>query len=154
MYRYEDAGLRNVWLASGYTVKKTPYGAAVAIQDVEGLTGAICRALANKPGRLTGAEFRYLRLHLGLSQKALAKGLGNTEQAVALWEKKGRIPLWADKQVRLLMIAHADGNEPVRKALERLAVVDRLVGSRLVVEETRRGWRSRYEALETTESTR
>lgn len=145
MYRYDDAGLRNVWLVNGYRVRKTAYGKAVAIENVEGLTRAICRALAVKPGRLTGSEFRYLRLHLGLSQKALAKLLGNTEQAVALWEKRGRIPLWADKHLRLLLLAHAEGNEPLARAMERLNVVERLVGSRLVVEETKRGWKSRFE---------
>jgi len=150
MYKYDDAGLRNVWLANGYTVRKTRYGKAVAIENVEGLTRAICRALASKPGRLTGAEFRYLRLHLGLSQKALGKAFGNTEQAIALWEKKGRIPLWADKHLRLLVIAKEDGNEPLGRALERLDIVERLVSSRLVVEETRRGWKTRFEDEEKT----
>lgn len=150
MYKYDDAGLRNVWLANGYTVRKTRYGKAVAIENVDGLTRAICRALASKPGRLTGAEFRYLRLHLGLSQKALGKAFGNTEQAIALWEKKGRIPLWADKHLRLLVIAKEDGNEPLGRALERLDIVERLVSSRLVVEETRRGWKTRFEDEEKT----
>lgn len=150
MYKYDDAGLRNVWLANGYTVRKTRYGKAVAIENVEGLTRAICRALASKPGRLTGAEIRYLRLHLGLSQKALGKAFGNTEQAIALWEKKGRIPLWADKHLRLLVIAKEDGNEPLGRALERLDIVERLVSSRLVVEETRRGWKTRFEDEEKT----
>lgn len=145
MYKYDDAGLRNVWLVNGHRFRKTAYGKAVAIENVEGLTRAICRALANKPGRLTGSEFRYLRLHLGHSQKSLAGMSGNTEQAVSLWEKKGRIPLWADKHLRLLLIAHDDGNEPMSRALERLKVVERLKTTRLVVEETRRGWKSRYE---------
>jgi DNA-binding transcriptional regulator YiaG len=145
MYKFDDAGLRNVWLANGYTIRKTAYGKSVAIENVDGLTRAICRALAGKPGRLTGSEFRYLRLHLGLSQKALGKAFGNTEQAIALWEKKGRIPLWADKHLRLLVIAKEDGNEPLGRALERLDVVERLISTRLVVEETRRGWKTRFE---------
>lgn len=145
MYKYQDAGLRNVWLVNGYTLKKTPYGKAVAVDDLEGLTWAICAALCRKPGRLTGAEFRYLRLHLRLSQRSLAKLLGNTEQAVALWERKGRIPLWADKLIRLYWAEREEGNEPIRKAMERLNVVERLVASRIVVEDTRRGWRSRVE---------
>ena len=150
MYGYDDAGLRNVWLKNGYSVRATKYGNAVAIENVDGLTRAICRALASKPGRLTGAEFRYLRLHLGLSQKALGKAFGNTEQAIALWEKKGRIPLWADKHLRLLVIAKEDGNEPLGRALERLDIVERLFSSRLVVEETRRGWKTRFEDEEKT----
>ena len=30
MYHYTDGGLRNVWLANGYEIKKTPYGEGVA----------------------------------------------------------------------------------------------------------------------------
>ena len=145
MYHYEDGGLRNVWLVNGFTVKKTPYGKAVAIEDVPGLTRAICVALVGKVGRLSGAEFRYLRVHLRLSQKSLAKCFGNTEQAVALWEKTGRVPLWADKLVRILWKSQDDGNETVRKVVERTNLIERLVEQKIVVEETRRGWRGRVE---------
>lgn len=93
MYHYEDGGLKNVWLVNGFTIKKTPYGKAVSIEDVPGLTHAICAALAGKIGRLSGAEFRYLRLHLRLSQKSLAQCFGNTEQAVALWGKNRACPI-------------------------------------------------------------
>jgi putative transcriptional regulator len=143
LYRFNDAGLKNVWLLNGYTIKRTRYGDAVAIQDVEGLTRVICKALVRKIGRLNGAEFRYLRLHLRLSQKALAKLLGNTEQSVANWEKRGRVPLWADKHIRILWQAAQEGNETVKRVVDRLNDVERLVNQRIVVEETRRGWRSR-----------
>jgi DNA-binding transcriptional regulator YiaG len=145
LYRFSDAGLKNVWLVNGYTRKRTRYGEAIAIQDVEGLTRVICRALARKVGRLNGAEFRYLRLHLRLSQKALAKLLGNTEQSVANWEKRGRVPLWADKHIRILWQAAQEGNETVKRVVARLNDVERLLNQRIVVEETARGWRSRVE---------
>jgi DNA-binding transcriptional regulator YiaG len=145
LYRFSDAGLKNVWLMNGYTIKRTRYGDAVAIQNVAGLTRVICRALVRKSGRLNGAEFRYLRLHLRLSQKALAKLLGNTEQSVANWEKRGRVPLWADKHIRILWQAAEDGNETVKHVVARLNDVERLLHQRIVVEETRRGWRSRVE---------
>jgi DNA-binding transcriptional regulator YiaG len=102
MHRFDDAGLRNVWLLNGYKIVKTPYGLAVSYHDLDGLTRTICAALVKKSGRLTGVEFRYLRLHLRFSQNALARILGNTEQSVANWEKKGRVPLWADKHLRIL----------------------------------------------------
>lgn len=53
MYHYTDGGLRNVWLANGYTKQKTPFGEGVAIQDVEGLTRAICTMLTKRAGVLT-----------------------------------------------------------------------------------------------------
>ena len=127
MQKFEDAGLQNVWLANGFATKETPYGRAVAVNDVPGLTRAICAALSGKIGRLSGAEFRYLRLHLRLSQKSLAQCFGNTEQAVALWEKTGRVPLWADKHLRILWKAQEAGNETVKKVVERINLIDQLI---------------------------
>ena len=39
-YRYTESGLTNVWLANGYTIRKTKYGEGVSVQDVDGLTRA------------------------------------------------------------------------------------------------------------------
>ncbi len=88
MYRYTDGGLKNVWLANGYEIRKSRYGKGVSIKNLDGLCVAICLALAKKPSPLTGTEFRYIR-SAGLlqSQAGLAKLLGNNEQAVALWER-------------------------------------------------------------------
>ena len=145
LYHFDDAGLNNVWLANGYTLRDTPYGSAVAIEDIEGLTRVICQALVRKPGRLVGSEFRYLRLHLRLSQKSLAKLFGNTEQSVANWEKRGRVPLWADKHIRLLWEAAQNGQETVKRVVDRINEVERLVHQRIILTETRTGWRSRVE---------
>ena len=145
MYKFTDGGLRNVWLANGFTIKKTAYGNAVAIEDVPGLTRAICAALTKKPGRLTGAEFRYLRLHLRSSQKALGQLFGNSEQAVAIWEKTGKIPLLADKHLRLLWAEHDNGNEVIKRVMDRLNIVERVTQSRIVLRETRTGWKSKVE---------
>ena len=71
MLKYDDAGLRNVWLANGYEMHDTAHGKAVSYHDIHGLTRAVCAALVDKPGPLSGAEFRYLRLHLRLSQVSL-----------------------------------------------------------------------------------
>ena len=145
MYKFTDGDLRNVWLANGFTVKKTPYGDAVAIEDVPGLTRAICAALTKKPGRLAGAEFRYLRLYLRLSKKALGQLFGNTEQAVAIWEKTGKIPLLADKHLRLLWAEHDNGNETIKVLMDRLNIVEQVTQSRIVLRETRTGWKSKVE---------
>jgi putative transcriptional regulator len=151
MLKYDDGGLRNVWLANGYEVHKTAYGKALSFHDVHGLTRAISGALTAKPGRLTGAEFRYLRLHLRLSQASLGKLLGVTEQSVALWEKRGRIPVLADKHLRLLWTEKHNGNEPIVRAMERLNDVERLVHQKIVVKETpRKGWTAQSEDLEAT----
>ena len=66
-FHYTACGLANVWLANGYTLKTTRHGAAVAVNDVDGLHQLIANTLIDKPGRLTGKEFRFLRTQLGLS---------------------------------------------------------------------------------------
>ena len=147
MYRWDDMGLKNVWLANGYTLQDTPYGRGVSFKDVEGLTRAVCLALARKPGKLSGTEFRYLRqAGLSMSQPSLGKVLGVDAQSIASWEKSGKLPKWANRMIRLVFEAHADGDVAIRRVVERINDIDRLVNRRIVLEQTaRRGWRARSE---------
>ena len=141
MYHYTDGGLRNVWLANGYEIKQTPYGEGVSFHNLDGLTQTICMALTNKASLLTGAEFRYIRsAGMLLSQPALGKLMGIDGQSVARWEKTSKVPQWADKLVRLLYTAQAEGNEPIAKAVERIKIVERLVKQKIVVKESRGQW--------------
>ena len=68
MYHFTDGGLKNVWLGNGYEERQTKYGKAVSFHGLDGLIAAICNALSEKKSKLTGAEFRYLRSNMGLSQ--------------------------------------------------------------------------------------
>ena len=141
MYHYTDGGLRNVWLANGYEIKQTPYGEGVSFHNLDGLTKSICMALTNKASLLTGAEFRYIRsAGMLLSQPALGKLMGIDGQSVARWEKTSKVPRWADKLVRLLYTAQAEGNEPIANAVERIKIVERLVKQKIVVKESRGQW--------------
>jgi len=143
MHHYTDGGLRNVWLANGYEIKKTPHGDGVAFQNLDGLTRSITMALTRKASLLTGAEFRYIRsAGMLLSQPALGKLMGIDGQSVARWEKTSKVPRWADKLVRLLYTAQAEGSEPIAKAVERLQTVERLVKQKIVVKESRGQWRA------------
>lgn len=149
MLQFDDGGLRNVWLANGYEVRQTRHGKAVIYHDLDGLVHSICQALTHKEGWLTGAEFRYLRLNLGLSQASLGKLLDVTEQSVAGWEKRGRIPRLADKHLRLLWLEKHNGNEPIARTMARLNEVERLVQQRIVVRErARKGWVATAEPAE------
>ena len=121
MYHYTDCGLRNVWLANGFRRRKTPYGPGVAIEGLPALHRAIGLWLVKKPRRLTGAEIRFLRKELDLSQKALAEIVGQTEQTVSLWERRGRIPKTADRFIRALYREAAEGNAQIRDLVARLA---------------------------------
>ena len=143
MYHFTDGGLRNVWLRNGYTLRETPYGKAVSFQDGDGLVRAVCLALTRKAGKLTGVELRYIRSSgFLMSQPSLAKLLGVDGQTVARWEKSGKVPKWADKLVRLLYAAHAEGHETIRAVVDRINDVDRLVNQSITLEATAQGWAS------------
>ena len=154
MLQYTDGGLRNVWLANGYEVKNTLFGEGVVIHDLDGLAKTICLTLTEKPGVLTGVEFRYIRsAGMLLSQPALGRLMGSDGQSVARWEKTGRVPRWADKLLRLLFVAHAKGNEPIRRAVERIKTVERLVGQRIVVLDLKAHWEPDVKVNESSQLT-
>lgn len=112
MHHYTDGGLKNVWLQNDFELGSTPYGKGIAIHDVEGLTKAICLSLAAKTSSLSGIEFRYIRsAGMLLSQAGLGAMMGADVQSVARWEKHGRLPKRADKMIRVLYLAHTDGDQ-------------------------------------------
>jgi DNA-binding transcriptional regulator YiaG len=125
MYHYTESGLRNVWLVNGYTVKQTPYGETVSIQDVQGLHRYIGSVIAHRP-KLTGPELRFLRKEMGMSQKALADFVGTTEQSVSLWERRGRIPKAEDRLIKLAYLEMIDkkGNVKIKDTITRLNELD------------------------------
>ena len=123
MYHYTECGLQNVWLENGYKRHKTPYGGGVAIDDVEGLHAAIGRVIARRP-RLTGAELRFLRKEMEMSQRALADLLGTSEQNVSLWERRGRVPQYARRLVKAIYVEHLEGHVQIRKMIDALIAQD------------------------------
>ena len=143
MYHYTDLGLQNVWLANGYEERETPYGKAIAIRDVKGLHHEICRRLIAYKAHFSGAEFRFIRKELDLSQVRLAEILGNDAQSVALWERRGRVPVWADRFIRALYREYADGNAKIVELVDRLKEVDQVEHERLTFERTGRGWKAK-----------
>lgn len=120
MYHYVESGLPNVWLSNGFVVKETAYGESVAITDVKGLHDVIGKSIAEKPAALTGAEFRFLRKELGLSQERLADIVGLTSQAVAIWEKTDKIPTVNDRYLRGLYLEAKTGEADLMAAINSI----------------------------------
>lgn len=142
MYHYQECGLNNIYLKNGYHEIDTPYGKAVSITDAEGLNKAIAHNLITYKPRLTGSEFRFLRKQLELSQAKLAVLLSNTEQAVALWEKKSNIPKWASNMLRMLVSEHLGENQKLMEIIERFNDMDRAeYEDSINFEESNREWR-------------
>lgn len=143
-YHYVDSGLDNVWLENGYAIHQTPYGEGVAIQDSEGLHRAIGAWLIALPKPLNGAELRFIRLELGLTQRDLAAILGATEQSVRRWEKARNRAIHgsADRLLRVLYHDDLDGDGSVRAIVDRLANLDQVESLTGRFRETSAGWRA------------
>jgi DNA-binding transcriptional regulator YiaG len=127
-HHYTDSGLDNVWLESGYTIEENPnYGPLISINNIRGLHEAIGRWLISQPRTLSGAEFRFLRLELDLSQKSLGLILGATEQAVAKWEKARDKPVAnkaAERLLRLAYVNYLDGRPEFSSIIDRITRLD------------------------------
>ncbi len=120
-YHYTESGLDNVKLVNGFELE----GGRLKIHDIEGLHRAIGRWLVSTRKRLSGAEIRFLRHELELSQAMLSFLLGVTERTVLRWEndrsKRNNGNPAAERTLRLLYLEKAFGNLGVSEALELIA---------------------------------
>lgn len=111
MFHYTDGGLNNIWIENGYEIRKSSHGKAIAIHDIDGLTQAICTDLTKKINPLTGKEFRYIRsAGLLMSQDDIGKIIGVDALSVSRWEKRDRLPKWADKLIRQVYLENKSDN--------------------------------------------
>lgn len=118
LYHFKGSGLPNVYLANGFKIEQDrDYGELITIERLPELFMAIAFRLATKEERLTGAEFRFLRKRMELSQSELAKLLLVNEQTVANYEKGKTDPGPADTAVRLLFLAHTADDDNIAQGL-------------------------------------
>lgn len=124
---YTACGLDNVYLLDGFTRVETGRGAVVRVEDEQGLLNAIGAFLVRQKRSLTGAEMRFLRLQLGLSQPRLAQLLGESDQSVARREKEhghSKRQTLQEKVLRFMFEERLGGNEPLEEFLRSLADLD------------------------------
>jgi putative transcriptional regulator len=112
-YRYRASGLDYVFLLNGVTVQDTPYGAMVTIDNVHALHRAIGLRIVESAAPIVGAEFRFLRKHMGLSQRELASLMRTSDQTVANYEKRRTEPGPADAFMRIAYLLHIEPGERV-----------------------------------------
>jgi putative transcriptional regulator len=144
MYHYAESGLDNVWLANGYTIHKTDYGEGVSIENTDALHRAIAVKIIESPAPLTGAEFRFLRVQMELSQRRVADLINADEQAVARWEKARTKPVKgaAERMIRVLAKMYLGDNGSAKQMIERLAELDVIPSpTRVVMRERGKKWR-------------
>ncbi|EEH67923.1 MULTISPECIES: helix-turn-helix domain-containing protein [Acinetobacter] len=131
MYHYTESGLRDVWLVNGYIAKETPYGKVVSFEDVEGLHRVIGINLVTHKPRLSGAEVRFLRKEMNLSQNGLAEILGVSESSVRAWEThRSKIPKPSDRLLRVMYKGSVEKGSDIRNMLDKIAHLDRQMGEK------------------------
>jgi DNA-binding transcriptional regulator YiaG len=142
-YHYTESGLDNIYLVGGVTHHKTVYGEGISITNTDGLHKVIGRWLVDLPKRLNGAELRFLRLEMEVTQRDMAAFLGTTEQTISLWERKRDkpIPGAADRLLRALYSEYVGGDGSVRRMVDRLAHLEQVVHAEAHIRDTRAGWR-------------
>jgi DNA-binding transcriptional regulator YiaG len=143
MYHYTDSGLDNVWLANGYHKHKTAYGEGISIDNTEALHRVIGKWLVSVAKPLNGAELRFIRLELEMTQHDLADRLGTKEQTLRLWEKQRdkEINGSADRLLRALYAEHLGLKKSLWKMLaERLTEEAPRISAKACLRETNRKW--------------
>lgn len=116
-----------VVLLRGVTISACPecQGESVDIPNLAGLHRVIAEAIAKKRAALTGPEFRFLRKHLGHSQKDLAKLIVQDNATISRWETGERSPDGsAERLVRLLVLNNVRAEGPYSEVLESIGVPD------------------------------
>ena len=143
LHHYRLSGLDYVYLVNGFQYHETEYGPGVSIEDIHGLHRAIAQDIVTDRAHLSGAEVRFLRKEMDLSQAGLAVMLGVDAQTVARWEK-GQTDVTgpADRLIRILYLEHLGGNPDVRHLIDTLADLDEIEHGRRCFEETAEGWRT------------
>jgi putative transcriptional regulator len=129
-YHYTASGLDNIYLLNGVTIESTSYGPIVSIENVTGLHHAIGLRIIEKPAPMTGAEFRFLRKQMELTQAELASIMRTSDQTVANYEKGKTAELGpADPFMRVTYLLHIIPEETraevVKAISERLGMSER-----------------------------
>jgi DNA-binding transcriptional regulator YiaG len=141
-YHYLQCGLDSVWLLNGFEIVQTKYGESVRIDRADELDAVIAASLTEKAAPLTGAEFRFLRQQLDMSQKRIGELMGKEAQTVAIWEKSPELNRDVDFLIRhIYRQAILDERQTYVEMVDRLNHLDRVENAgRLKFQETPEGW--------------
>lgn len=122
MYHYTESGLSNIYLLNGFMVENIDGEEYTSIDDMNGLHSVIASAIVDSVRPLKGDEFKFLRVAINLSQKALGVKFGVNEQTVARWEKEeSLLARTADASLRALYLESINVNSSIGLFLEILA---------------------------------
>jgi len=145
-YSYTASGLPYVTL-KGVEVRRCPACGEheVVIPRIEQLHQGIAMAVVSKKSRLTPAEMKFLRKHMGWSGADFARHMGVAPETVSRWEN-GREPMGgvADRLLRLMVVTQAPNREYAIEALAELE--DEASPARIKASADRQGWHTELAA--------
>jgi len=147
LYHYVESGLDWVYLKSGYTIRQTPYGSGLSIQNADGLYAVIVHEIVTRPFPIRGQELRFLRSFLDMSQDNLGKIVGVGRVQIARYEGKRTEAITAsvDHALRYFFGMRAVNKDVTDRILEVLQEMDRAKHGpetlRETFQETRSGWK-------------
>ena len=106
-YHYGECGLSYVHLENISMFHCKPCGAEMPlIPRITELHDLIAEIVARRPQKLIPPEIRFLRTHLGLSQKEYAESIGVTPESWNRWENgKDKFQLYNEKLLRYTVLA-------------------------------------------------
>jgi putative transcriptional regulator len=143
LHHYRDCGLDNVWIKGGFDEVDSPYGPGIAIHDLDGLHRCIAHCLVEKPGPLTGREFRFLRTELDLSQSMMGALCGREERMVRYWETRDEfVEEPANFIIRFVYTQRFNPTasfEGLSKKIRELQVIDKEIHE-MKLKSTAEGW--------------
>ena len=141
-FRYEACGLPHVTLL-GVEVSRCPQCGEyeVAIPQIEDLHKAIALAVIRKTSRLSAAEIRYLRKHLGWSGADFAAHMGTARETVSRWEA-GAVPIGsvADRLLRLMVATRDPVSDYSLELLTTIMKQKTAKAVRLGLKRDKEGW--------------
>lgn len=138
---YTASGLDDVYLVSGWKRVETPYGEGISIKDVDGLHQAIGLNLVRQRKALSGAEVRFLRKEMELTQDELGERVCKSGQQIARWEKaQAEISGSAELLLRVLYLQHLGQHPLLTEIVKQLRAIEDNAERRQVFQPTRDGW--------------
>jgi len=141
MYHYTESGLSNVVLANGYNVEIIDGEEYTSIDDMNGLHKAIANGIVESNSPLTNEEFKFLRVEMNISQKALGERFDVNEQTIARYEKATKVPRITDAALRSLYQESLDKNNPMGYFLDLLADAEAKEAKEIIMEEVDQHWK-------------
>jgi len=123
-YHLRGVGLPGIYLLNGVTIENdADYGELVTIEDHEGLFRAIGLHIIERQGPIGGAELRWLRKQMGLTQTEFGQRIRISDQSVANAEKGLRaLSAPADALARSCYLLHVLPPDSQVKLLRSLLV--------------------------------